>query len=80
LDVFRESNEEVLPLLYGTIISIVCEIHSSFKSDGKKDADQLVKKFLKMYSQHLNLVGEDKQGWGLLTALGIGKASQLTIK
>lgn len=38
------------------------------------------KKFLLQLAQHASLVGDDKQGWGLLGAFGIGKSSQLSVR
>jgi hypothetical protein len=71
-------------LLYGIIVKLVCEIQENSNSttdpDRQKEVHQSVKKFLRFFSQHVNLVGDDIQGWGLFTALGIGKSSQLSIR
>jgi hypothetical protein len=68
-------------LIYEQILKVNVQLHIE-ASHGAKDKIVLkhTKKFLLSLAQHLSLIGDDKQGWGLLGALGIGKASQLSIR
>ncbi len=79
---FRESNEEAMPLIYGNMIKCILHILQS-DTPTKQTTDTVskcAKKFMTALSQHLSLYADDKQSWGLLGALGLGKASQLTVK
>jgi len=78
--ILRESNEESLPLVYGILLKITIGLNQCLNNSSGEDVEKVTKKFLLSYAQHLMLVGDDKQGWGLLGALGIGKTSQLSIR
>lgn len=71
-----------MPLIYGKMIKCILHILQS-DSSTKQTSDTVskcAKKFMTALSQHLSLYADDKQSWGLLGALGLGKASQLTVK
>ncbi|ODM91613.1 Ectopic P granules protein 5 [Orchesella cincta] len=77
----RESNEEVMPLIYGNMIKCSVSILQQSGASQSNDAvTKCIKKFLNALAQHLSLFADDKQSWGLLGALGLGKVSQLTVK
>lgn len=71
-----------MPLVYGSMIKCVLHILQPEISPAHTidSASKCVKKFLIALAQHLSLYADDKQSWGLLGALGLGKASQLTVK
>lgn len=79
---FRESNEEALSLIYNEILKVIIQLHLEALSHDATNETVLKheKKFLLQFAQHASLIGDDKQGWGLLGALGIGKSSQLSVR
>jgi hypothetical protein len=74
----KESNEAALPLLYEIILKL--SVHLLFSAKKGSTVEKNVKKFLNTLAQHLASLGDDKAGWGLLGALGIGQSSRLSVR
>jgi len=76
---FREDNEKVMPLIYGLIIKIMVSMYTESIRVGEEGLEKNLKKLFLTLAQHLAVLGDDNQGWGILGALGIGSSSRLSI-
>ncbi|CAG7722933.1 unnamed protein product [Allacma fusca] len=74
----KETNEAALPLLYEIILKL--NVHLLFSAKKGSTVEKNVKKFLNTLSLHMANLGDDKGGWGLLGALGIGQSSKLSVR
>ena len=65
-----------LPLLSDILLKL--NFHLLLDAKKGSSVEKNVRKFLNTFAQHLLNLGDDKGGWGLLGALGLGSSSVLS--